>query len=301
MIKVTSFYKFFNIKQDHLQSLKAELLNKAQKRNIRGLVLIGEEGVNASLAGQKQNLDQIKKDISNIFDQKFSWKDSCCKKWNFKRLTIKIKNNIINLGENYTPSNGKSLSPEDWHHKLKNKIQLLDIRNVYEWKIGKFKKAKTMNIYNFQEFPKKLSSLNINKEKETLIYCTGGIRCEKAIQFMKNKGFKKVYQLEGGILNYLKKFPNSYFQNECFVFDHRVAVDQQLRPSQKYSLCPHCGQTADLSILCKHCDKPAVICDLCKNKFFYYETCSKNCAYHFKSGHQCRKKYKQKRANIIKN
>ena len=86
---------------------------------------------------------------------------------------------------------------------------------------------------NFQEFPEKLNALNIDKNKETLIYCTGGIRCEKAAPLMKKKGFAKVYQLEGGILNYLKTFPNSHFEDECFVFDHRAAVDQKLQPSKK--------------------------------------------------------------------
>ena len=131
----------------------------------------------------------------------------------------------------------------------------------------------------------------MDKNKETLIYCTGGIRCEKALPIMKEQGFKKIYQLEEGILNYLKKHPNSYFKKDCFVFDHRVALNQNLEASQNYTLCPHCGQPGDQKISCKHCNKPETICKICLKTSPHYKTCSKNCAHHFKEGHTCHKKY----------
>jgi UPF0176 protein len=112
-----------------------------------------------------------------------------------------------------------------------------------------------------------------------LIYCTGGIRCEKAIVEMNNHGFDNVYQLDGGILNYLEKFPNQKFEGECFVFDHRVAVDQDLKPSQTYGLCPHCGQPAEEKIECVRCDTVVAVCNECRDQHGK-RTCSKNCAYH---------------------
>lgn len=346
MIKVTSFYKFFPIEKSCLTSRREELLKIFQSLNMRGLILIGEEGLNGSLAGKEEDLEKGKREISRLFGKEFFWKDSYCEKWNFKRLSVKIKKEIIKLGaerpikmrglEDSKKSQGEGdkpqeddkpqaenkilkitggkmvkalgendrlkkdekpqaenkthLSPEKWEAKMKANSQVLDVRNRYEWEIGQFKRAKTLDIDNFQKFPEKLKSLNMDKNKDTLIYCTGGIRCEKAAKLMEEKGFKKVYQLEGGILNYLKSFPNSQFENECFVFDHRTAVDQNLQPSKKYSLCPHCGQPGDLSIICRHCEKPAVICQRCQDQGL--SLCSKNCTYHFQAGHACRKKYR---------
>ncbi len=301
MIKVTSFYKFFPIEEKNLKPYKAKLIKKAQNLNIRGLALFAEEGLNATFCGAEKPLESCKKYISQLFGETFFWKDSCCEKWNFKRLSVKIKKEIINIGEKCPGSkdNNGHLSPKEWEEKLKTKAQVLDVRNNYEVDLGKFKTAQDLNIESFQEFPERLKNLKMDKNKETLIYCTGGIRCEKAIEFMKNKGFKKVYQLKGGILNYLKEYPNSYFEKECFVFDHRTALDQELKASKKYSLCPHCGQPGNIKISCKHCEKPSIICKLCKQSFFYYQTCSKNCAYHLKSGHICRKKHRIE--NTLKN
>ena len=294
MFKATSFYKFFPINKKNLKSYQTKLKKQAQSLNLRGLILIGEEGINASLCGKEKSLEECKKQICQLFGKQFFWKDSYCKKWSFKRLSVRIKKEVINIGRTYLhlKKNNRHLSPKEWENKLKKKVQILDLRNSYEVKLGQFKGAKNLDIESFQEFPKKLGHLEIDKQKETLIYCTGGIRCEKATEIMKDKGFKTIYQLEGGILNYLKEYPDSQFEKECFVFDHRVALDQNLQASKRYSLCPHCGQPGDLNITCKHCEKPAMICKLCKGRFSYCETCSKNCAYHFKSGHKCRKKYK---------
>ena len=293
MLKVTSFYKFFSIKKKQLEECRKELLKTARSLNIRGLVLIGEEGLNVTLCGKEKQLEDCKKYINHLFKESFFWKDSYCEKWNFKRLSVKIKKEIINAGTNCAWPKGKNghLSPKEWEHKLKSKVQILDVRNTYEVEIGWFQGSKNLNINSFQDFSKKLGNFNMDKNKETLIYCTGGIRCEKAIEIMKSTGFKTVYQLEGGILNYLKEFPDSHFKQECFVFDHRVALDQNLQASKKYALCPHCGQAADLHISCKYCGQSRVICKHCKKKSFHYETCSKNCAYHFQSGHIYRKKH----------
>ena len=296
MVKVTSFYKFFPIEEKSLKAYQKKLKEQAQNLNIKGLILMGEEGVNATFCGKEKSLEDCKKYIFWLFEKQFFWKDTCCEKWSFKRLSVRIKKEIITVGKTYPQLKKKNqhLSSKEWEEKLKNRVQVLDLRNNYEVEIGKFKTAQDLNIESFQEFPQKLENLKIDKNKETLIYCTGGIRCEKAIEIMKDKGFKKIYQLEGGILNYLKEYPNSHFEKECFVFDHRVALNQNLQASKKYSLCPHCGQPGDLNISCKHCEKLAVVCKLCKDRSSHYETCSKNCAYHFKSGHKCYKKYNNK-------
>ena len=294
MFKVSSSYKFFPIEKSALKQKKSDIIAKSKELNIRGLVLISSEGLNASFCGSENSIETLKKQLSSLFKQDFFWKDSDSPVPAFKRLSVKIKKEIINIGKecSATCEKKETLSPQDWEEKLKNKAQILDVRNNYEIELGRFEGAKDLNLDTFQEFEKKIDHSDINKEKETLIYCTGGIRCEKAIEIMKDKGFQKVYQLEGGILNYLKKFPNSQFKEECFVFDQRVSLNQDLSVSKKYSLCPHCGQPGDKPITCKHCGKSAVICKKCQKIDEHYETCSKNCAYHFKQGHVCRKKHK---------
>jgi UPF0176 protein len=112
-----------------------------------------------------------------------------------------------------------------------------------------------------------------------MIYCTGGIRCEKAIVEMHNQGFESVYQLDGGILNYLAKMPNRSFEGECFVFDQRTAVDQDLKPSTRFAMCPHCGQPAADKLNCLRCDAETSVCTKCQEDV-HLRTCSKNCAYH---------------------
>ncbi|MDE0092159.1 MAG: rhodanese-like domain-containing protein [Oligoflexia bacterium] len=293
MFKISSFYKFFPIHKDALNRQKSKLINSCKDLKVTGLALISEEGLNATVCGKEQQIENIKKQLCHLFNQDFFWKDSYSPTLAFKRLSVKIKKEIINTGTACPPPVKKKghLSPQEWEEKLKNKVQILDVRNFYEVELGRFQGAKDLNIDTFQQFSKKLDKIDINKKKETLIYCTGGIRCEKAIEIMKDKGYQKVYQLDGGILNYLKEFPHSHFKEECFVFDHRVALNQALSASGRYSLCPHCGQPGDQDMSCAHCEKPCVICKKCQKKSIHYKTCSKNCAYHFKQGHICHKKY----------
>ena len=294
MLKVSSSYKFFPIQKKELRAKQSNIVKACKNLKIKGLALISEEGLNAVFCGKIASVELLKKELNSFFNKSFFWKDSHSPIPAFKRLRVKIKKEIINIGQECPASEKKNghLSPKEWEEKLKNKVQILDVRNNYEVELGRFQGAKDLDIDTFQEFPAKLDRLEIKKEKDTLIYCTGGIRCEKAIEIMKDKGFQKLYQLEGGILNYLKKFPNSHFKEECFVFDHRVSLNQKLEIGEKFSLCPHCGQPGERAISCKHCEKPCVICKKCQKKSFYYETCSKNCSYHFKKGHTCRKKYK---------
>ena len=302
MLKVTSFYKFFSIPKKDLQNFKKDLEGKGQFLKIRGLILIGEEGINSTVSGATQDLEKYKTYLDHLFKQNFFYKDSYCDEWNFKILSVKIKSEIVKLGKVYSqlPEKNNHLTPEEWKNKMNEDVQIIDVRNSYEVNIGKFKQSKNLQIESFKDFSHKIETLDLDKNKDTLIYCTGGIRCEKAIEVMKDKSFKKVYQLNGGILNYLQKHPDSHFEGECFVFDHRVALDQKLKPSKKYFLCPHCGQPGDVFIDCSHCFKEAIVCSGCLEQQSYYKTCSKNCAYHFKSGHKCRKKLQRKELHASK-
>ena len=139
-----------------------------------------------------------------------------------------------------------------------------------------FKGAVDPNLKQFDEFPEYVNNCNIPKDKKVMMYCTGGIRCEKACLEMKRQGYQHVYQLKGGILQYIKECPNQKYQGECFVFDHRTAVNQDLAPSEQYRLCPHTGDPGDVTITCRNCGKEGVVHKACVGKE-EYETCCKDC------------------------
>lgn len=291
MIKVTTFYKFFAIAKKDLNVFREALLKKREGK-IRGLVRLATEGVNGTLCGPPVDLEDYKQVLNSVFsEQEFFYKDFVCDDWNFRRLSVKIKKEIVTMNRMLPvpPASDKALSPKKWEAELLQNPQVLDVRNTYEVELGKFRQARHLNLKHFKDFPEKLKNSGLNKEKKTLIYCTGGIRCEKALKVMQAQSFQNVFQLRGGILNYLKDYPDAFFERECFVFDHRVAVNQKLQVSSQYKLCPHCGQPGNKAILCAHCGKKSIVCRLCLKKAPEMKTCSKNCAYHFKMGHRCRK------------
>ena len=281
--EILSFYHFTSFPEPQLKKMEQALNHKAQESSIRGLVLLSMEGINATLSGKREHLDSYLPFVEKLTGiNNFFYKRSPVHHPAFKRLKIKIKKEIITSGQKTASFGFHHLEPEEWEAMLNEKqLNLLDIRNNYEVDIGQFKHAQSMNLKEFGEFSQKLKSLPLPKGQKTLIYCTGGIRCEKAIQEMKTQGFQELYQLKGGIINYLKEFPNKSFKGECFVFDRRVAVDQHLNPSQKYTLCPHCGQAAGEKKKCQYCGKKTQICQKCLNqKLPHLQTCSKNCAHH---------------------
>ena len=292
MMKVTSFYKFLPIPKKNLKLIK-QTLKKEGEGKIKGLLLIATEGINGTLTGTSSHLENYKQFLHSLFQEKdFFFKDSTCNNWSFRRFSVKVKKEIVTIGHpsHLISAQHNHLDPLDWEKQLKKDPQILDVRNAYEVELGKFKEARHLNIQNFKDFPRKLKEDQIlNKNKDTFIYCTGGIRCEKAIKVMEKQGFKKVFQLKGGILNYLKKHPHSLFEKDCFVFDHRVALDQNLNPSRQYKLCPHCGQPGKTVITCVHCKTKKTVCHLCLKKAPWHKTCSKNCAYHLKRGHRFKK------------
>jgi UPF0176 protein len=282
---ISAFYYFTPV--ENPEALKQELEEIAQRLKLCGLVILGPEGINSTLAAPTPEASQeIKNWIMSTFKKPdLLFKDSKCESAPFARFSVKIRSEIVTLKTpELTPDMRANhhLSPEEWDRVLKEEdILLIDTRNWYEYNIGPFKGAVNPKIDQFTEFPEWIEQQNYDKNKKMLIFCTGGIRCEKGILEMQRRGFNNVYQLEGGILNYLEKKPGDQFQGECFVFDHRVAVDQNLQPSKRYKLCPHCGQPAEVKIDCGRCDSEAFVCVDCLKKPYVAETCSKNCAYHF--------------------
>lgn len=258
---------------------------------MRGLVLLATEGINGTVCGAPEVIDEWKTLVMHTFPE-IAWKDSEADDLVFPRWFVKIRRRIVGLNEKELKPDGahKHLSPAEWNRMMDEEdVVVIDARNEYETKIGMFEGAVDPKLQSFDEFSDFAKQTNIPRSKKVLMYCTGGIRCERAIYEMEKAGFPHVYQLSGGILEYLKQCPNEKFKGECFVFDHRIAVDQKLEPSKKYVACPHCGDPGDREIVCGLCEKPAHICGRCETHEDR-RTCSKNCRYHYAKNPQIRGK-----------
>ena len=242
MFNIFGFYKFKNIK--NLKKNKKLVEKFLLKKNIRGTLILSSEGLNGTLSGKNIFLLEVKRFIKkNFLIKKFDSENSSKSLFNpFHRLKIKIKKEVVPMGFkvfSYKSQTNK-LNPCEWNSLLKNKnTHILDVRKPFEYSVGTFKKSINPNIENFRDFPKYLK--NINKNENVAMFCTGGIRCEKASLYLKNKGFKNIYQLNGGILNYLKKIKKkeSLWKGECFVFDNRISLKHGLKLGS-YFMCSGC-------------------------------------------------------------
>ena len=242
MFEVFGFYKFIKIKS--LKKNKVLLQNFLIKKNIRGTIIIANEGVNATISGKTSDLKSTITKIKKILDfKKFDSENISKSKFQpFHKPKVKIKKEVVPMGLTLTPKNKKinHVDPKKWNKLINDKETLvLDSRKPFEYKVGTFKKSVNPDVDNFREFPKYLNKLK--KTKPIAMFCTGGIRCEKASVYLEKKGFKNVYQLKGGILNYLKniKKKESLWNGECFVFDNRISLKHGLLTGT-YSMCSGC-------------------------------------------------------------
>ena len=279
-INVTSFYQFAPLSERKVCSLQKKLRAIGTRRNIQGLVILATEGINGTIAGEPDAIAVFKEALLPHFPA-ILFKDNEAKEQPFKRWFVKIRAEIVSLkNPDIVPKGSHNhLTPIEWNRVLDEEdVVVLDIRNTYETEIGMFEGAIDPGLRSFQDFPEYVARADIPKDKKILMYCTGGIRCEKALEEMQHQGYQHVYQLSGGILKYLEEYPHQKYKGECFIFDHRVAVDQDLKPTSHFHLCPHCGDPGDVHITCKKCQEGGVICHRCK-KEPHFITCSKNCAY----------------------
>ena len=243
MFKVFGFYKFIKIRS--LKKNKDLLQKFLIANNIRGTIIISQEGLNGTISGGDKDINKTIKKIEFLFSFKQfdNNNDSKSKFQPFHKAKVKIKKETVpmNLTINYKERNIKThLKPRAWNKLIKNKnTHIIDARKPFEYKVGTFKKSVNPNVTNFRDFPKYLNKLN--KNKTVAMFCTGGIRCEKTSVYLKKKGFKNIYQLNGGILNYLKKVKkkDSLWKGECFVFDNRISLKHGLKIGS-YSMCSGC-------------------------------------------------------------
>ena len=243
MFKVFGFYKFIKIKS--LKKNKVLLQKFLTLNNIRGTIIIAKEGLNGTISGHIKDIDKTIKKLKFLFSFKYfdNNNESKSKFQPFHKPKVKIKKEVVpmNLILNSRERNIKShLDPKEWNKLIKDKdTHIIDTRKPFEYRVGTFKKSVNPNVSNFKDFPKYLNKLKRNKP--VAMFCTGGIRCEKTSIYLKKKGFKNIYQLDGGILNYLKtiKKEDSLWKGECFVFDSRISLKHGLEMGS-YSICSGC-------------------------------------------------------------
>lgn len=287
MYYVTAFYHFQKFTQAELTSLQQSLLQKCDEFGIQGLTLLAPEGINGTVASAtKDSIEKWKAYINALANSTVAYKDSTSEKQPFKRNFVKIREEIVQLGKTEIFPQGKNnhISPDEWNRMMQEEdVVVIDVRNDYEIEIGTFKGAIDPKTKMFKEFPTFVANCDIPKDKKVLMCCTGGIRCEKASIEMQKQGYKHVYQLDGGILQYIEEHPNEFFEGECFIFDHRAAVDQNLQASEQYALCPHCGDPGNVRICCTRCTTKGAICKQCK-AFPERNSCSKDCANKIQQG-----------------
>ena len=269
MFKVFGFYKFIKIKS--LKKNKNFLQKFLTSNNIRGTIIIAKEGLNGTISGRVKDIDKTTKKLKSLFSFKLfdNSNESKSKFQPFHKPKVKIKKEIVpmNLTINSKDRNMQThLEPKDWNKLIKNKdTHIIDTRKPFEYKVGTFKKSVNPNVTNFRDFPKYLNKLK--KNKPVAMFCTGGIRCEKTSVYLKKKGFKNIYQLNGGILNYLNKIKKneSLWKGECFVFDNRISLKHGLKLGS-YSMCSGCRMPISLKDKRSNKYEEGVSCPNCHDK-----------------------------------
>ena len=219
-------YKFITL--SNLESMQALFLTRCQELNLKGTVVLSVEGINIMLSGCDEAIDSFKsllKTFAEFADIKF--KEARADFIPFKRMFVKIKNELVPgiPGIDPTSYTSPTIQPHElkaWYEQKRDFV-IVDTRNDYEYQEGSFEGAINLNIETFRAFPEAMQKLDpAIKEKPVVVFCTGGIRCEKAAPIAENLGFKEVYQLDGGILNYFKECGQAHYTGTCFVFDERV-------------------------------------------------------------------------------
>ncbi len=264
---IAAFYKFVSLLD--CGELQPVLLEYCQAQDIKGTILLAEEGINGTIAGSRQAIDVVLawlKSDPRLAD--LNHQESGAEAPPFERMKVKLKREIVTLGKpeaNPGVQVGTYVTPADWNALIADpEVMVIDTRNDYEVSIGTFQRATNPQTTSFREFPDYVQQLDPTQHPKVAMFCTGGIRCEKASAYLLSQGFQQVYHLQGGILNYLEEVPKdeSLWQGECFVFDDRVSITHGLELGT-YEMCRSCGHPiseADKAALdnedgicCLHC------------------------------------------------
>ncbi len=265
---VATFYKF--VRLPDCAEKRSPLLAYCTQKGIRGTILLAPEGINGTIAGSRTAIDDVLSFLhSDPRLADLEHRESLATSFPFDRMKVRLKKEIVTLGMPQINPNdqvGIYVNPEAWNTLISDpEVVVIDTRNNYEVDIGTFKGAQNPETHSFRQFPEYVQThLDPTKHKKIAMFCTGGIRCEKASAFMLAQGFQEVYHLKGGILKYLEVIPpdESLWQGECFVFDQRVAVQHGLEMGT-HEMCLSCGHPVSKAdkaspeyeegVSCPHC------------------------------------------------
>jgi UPF0176 protein len=244
-VLVAAFYRF--VRLPDYRELRGSLLERCESLDLLGSILLAAEGINGTVSGSGENVRSLFRGLRE--DQRFHdlrFKESWADEQPFYRMKVRLKKEIVTLGVAGVDPNravGEYVDPSQWNELISREdVRLIDTRNHYEYNLGTFRGAEDPNTVSFRDFPQWVAeNLDPKTDRHVAMFCTGGIRCEKATSYLLDLGFESVYHLEGGILNYLEKVSreDSLWQGDCFVFDNRVTVDHDLEAGD-FEVCPAC-------------------------------------------------------------
>ena len=265
---IAALYKFVSLPD--FRELRQPLLERCRALKLKGTFLLAPEGINGAVAGSRESVDAV---LDHLRAQPrlndLTHKESRADRAPFHRMKVKLKQELVSLGvEGVDPANltGAHIAPQDWNETISRQDTLtLDLRNQYESDIGSFRNALAPPIETFREFPDYVQkNLSPAEHPRIAMFCTGGIRCEKASSYLLSQGFSEVVQLQGGILNYLEKTArkDSLWHGECFVFDSRVAVNHELAESE-YEQCFACRRPLSEAEMASDKYQQGVSCPRC--------------------------------------
>ena len=265
---VAALYRFVTL--DDYREMREPLLDLCRAQGVKGTLLLAGEGINGTIAGTREGIDAVLDYLrADPRLAALEHKESLDEEMPFYRMEVKLKKEIVTMGvEGIDPNRvvGTYVKPEDWNDLINDPdVVLIDTRNDYEYELGTFKGAVDPHTASFREFPQYVREhLDPGKQKKVAMFCTGGIRCEKASAFMLQEGFEEVYHLQGGILKYLEEVPESEssWQGECYVFDNRVAVNHDLEKGS-YDLCYGCRMPITEADKASEKYRPGVSCPRC--------------------------------------
>ncbi|MEX0939911.1 MAG: rhodanese-related sulfurtransferase [Candidatus Babeliales bacterium] len=282
MNKILLFYKYIDI--TYPGKIREWQRTLCESLNLKGRILIAHEGINGTIGGSPTDIEKyiIEMEKSELFHD-VDFKESYAQGESFPKLKVKVRAEIVRLGVDpekiHAKNGGKHLTPEEVHALIEKKpdnLVILDARNTFEAKVGKFNEAIVPDIEYFRDLPKFLDEHEeLFKDKQVLMYCTGGIRCERASAYLKTKNVAKdVYQLEGGIHRYIEKYPDGFFRGKNYVFDGRVSVRVN---DDVLSTCEQCNKSCDEYTNCVNaeCNKHCILCVTCIKAL--ENTCSTAC------------------------
>lgn len=260
MYEVILYYNFSHI--ENPEKFCKEHKKFCKEQDLKGRIYISSEGLNGTAAGTKEQIEAYKEYVWSLKGfENTEFKQDQSEYIPFAKLICKLREEIVSLHKDgVDPKNGGNhLKPHEWRQVMESgeDYVMIDVRNNYESKVGHFEGALTPDLENFYDFPQWLEEANIPKNKKVLMYCTGGIRCEKFSVLMKEEGWEDVNQLHGGILNYAKEEEGAYFKGKCFVFDDRLIVPVNPKDLAPIAHCEITGKPADTYVNCANmeCNK----------------------------------------------